>query len=257
MSDSPILKSKQYDNLPRALVVMEEASPNGKATGWHSHPRGQLLYATNGVMLVHSDLGSWVIPPNRGLWLVAGVRHNVIMSGDVLMRTAYIDARQIPHLPSQSCAIVVSPLLRELLVAASSMSPTAALDARQTRILELIVDELRVSSTMALHLPMPSDARLARICQALASNPADPADVAEWAARINVSERTLHRLFAKELGMRFAQWREQARLMLALQKMAAGQKMLSVALDCGYTSPSAFSAMFKRHFGLPPSEFYR
>lgn len=57
--------------------------------------------------------------------------------------------------------------------------------------------------------------------------------------------------------MRFLQWREQARLIHALQKIAEGQKMISVAMDCGYASPSAFSAMFKRHFGMTPSEFYQ
>ncbi|THJ32774.1 helix-turn-helix transcriptional regulator [Lampropedia aestuarii] len=257
MAHQDALKSAPYDHSPRALVVMESAWPSGASTGWHQHGKGQLLYATSGVMLVHSDIGSWVVPPNRALWLLAGMRHNVVMSGQVLMRTAYIDVQKIPQLPANSCVINVSPLLRELLVAASCISLTQVLDERHTRLLALLVDELRVSSTMALHLPMPSDARLARICQALMASPADSSSAAEWAAQIGVAERTLHRLFAKELGMGFAQWREQARLVHALQKMAKGQKLISVAMDCGYASPSAFSAMFKRHFGLPPSDFYQ
>jgi AraC-like DNA-binding protein len=67
----------------------------------------------------------------------------------------------------------------------------------------------------------------------------------------------LHRLFAKETGMTFAQWREQARLLHALRGIAAGNKVIEVALDCGYGSASAFAAMFRRHFGVSPSSFYQ
>jgi AraC-like DNA-binding protein len=33
--------------------------------------------------------------------------------------------------------------------------------------------------------------------------------------------------------------------------------VLEVALALGYASPSAFSAMFKRELGVPPSLFYK
>lgn len=57
--------------------------------------------------------------------------------------------------------------------------------------------------------------------------------------------------------MTFAQWREQARLLHALRRIAEGDKLIEVAMDCGYSSPSAFAAMFRRHFKTPPSSFYQ
>lgn len=216
-----------------------------------------MLYATDGVMVVHSDVGSWVVPPNRALWMVAGLRHNVTMSGDVLMRTAYIDETKIPSLPVDSCVINVSPLLRELLVEAVRISPTGEVGGRDGLLLDLLICELRVSSTIPLHLPMPVDARLRSICEALTRRPSDASSAADWALSIDVAERTLHRLFTKETGMTFAQWREQARLLHALRRIAEGDKLIEVALDCGYSSPSAFAAMFRRHFGVAPSSFYR
>lgn len=256
MDPHPSLKHKRFDNLPRPLVVMENLWPTGWSTGWHSHPRGQLLYATDGVMEVHSDAGSWVVPPNRALWMVASLRHNVTMSGDVLMRTAYIDETRIPSLPKESCVINVSPLLRELLVEAVKVSPTQELQGRDALLMELLVCELRVSSTVALHLPMPGDARLRSVCDALRERPSDCASAAEWARSIGLTERSLHRLFVKEVGMTFSQWREQSRLLHALRRIAMGDKIINVALDCGYSSPSAFTAMFRRHFGVAPSSFY-
>lgn len=200
MPTEPALKHKEYDNLPRPVVVMESRWQAGMSTGWHSHPKAQLLYATEGVMVVHTETGSWVIPPNRALWVATGLRHTVSMSGDVWMRTAYIDAGQVPALPQASCAINVSPLLRELLVEAVRLSPTEAPEGRDARLLALLIDEIRDSATMPLHLylPMPSDARLRSICDGLVAQPSEAASVAQWAASIHVAERTLHRLFAQE-----------------------------------------------------------
>lgn len=114
----PSEKHPHFDHLPRPLVVMENRWPAGTSTGWHTHPTGQLLYATEGVMLVNTDAGSWVVTPNRALWMLPRLRHNVTMSGDVLIRTAYIDVAKVPTLPLDSCVMNVSPLLRELLVEA-------------------------------------------------------------------------------------------------------------------------------------------
>lgn len=257
MTPHPSLKHHDYDNLPRPVVVMENRWPAGMSTGWHSHPRGQLLYATEGVMVVHTDAGSWVVPSNRALWMLTGLRHTVTMSGDVLMRTAYIDTAKIPTLPAQSCVINVSPLLRELLVAAVDIPPGELPEGRNARLIDLLIDEIRESPSLPLHLPMPSDERLRSLCNQLIANPSDASSAVHCAASIHVAERTLHRLFARETGMSFAQWREQARLIHALRRIANGDRIIEVALDCGYSSHSAFAAMFRRHFGVAPSSFYR
>ncbi|KOC24391.1 AraC family transcriptional regulator [Comamonas testosteroni] len=250
-------KHLDFHNHPRPLVAMENRWAAGTSTGWHSHPRGQLLYATEGVMVIHSNAGSWVVPPNRALWMVAGLRHSVTMSGNVLMRTAYVDEAAIKRLPKESCVINVSPLLRELLVEAVRLPVAGVLSPRDKRLIGLLIDELRVSSTVALHLPMPSNDRLRPICNALIERPDDQASATEWAQTIGVGERTLQRLFAKGVGMTFSQWREQARLLAALTAIAQGRKVIDVAMDCGYSSHSAFTAMFRRHFGAPPSAFYQ
>ncbi|TCU97177.1 helix-turn-helix protein [Paracandidimonas soli] len=42
-----------------------------------------------------------------------------------------------------------------------------------------------------------------------------------------------------------------------LQSLADGTPVVQVALEHGYSSQSAYIAMFKRHFGMTPSAFYR
>jgi AraC-like DNA-binding protein len=257
MRSHPAEKHKLYDDLAWPIVVMENRWPAGTSTGWHSHPKGQLLYATEGVMVVETAAGAWVVPPNRALWMTTGLQHTVSMTGDVLMRTAYIDEQRTPHLPAQSGVINISPLLRALLIEGARIDFSQPPSGRDARLLALLVDEFTTSAVLPLHLPMPSDARLRRICEHLRNAPADGRKAGEWAASIHVSERTLHRWFTSETGMTFSQWREQARLLQALRKLAAGDKILHVALECGYGSTSAFAAMFRRHFGVTPSSFYQ
>lgn len=257
MAAPALHRPMDWGRITRPLVAMENRWPSGRSTGWHAHPRGQLLYATEGVMAVHSDAGSWVVPPHRALWMVAGLRHNVTMSGEVLMRTAYIDATAIRRLPAASCVVNVSPLLRELLIEAVRLPMEGALSARDRRLLALLVDELRTCDTLPLHLPLPADERLRSVCSALMEQPDAARSARAWAATIGVGERTLQRLFVQGTGMGFAQWREQARLLAALTAIARGDKLIAVALGCGYASHSAFTAMFRRHFGVPPSVFYR
>ncbi len=104
---------------------------------------------------------------------------------------------------------------------------------------------------------MPNDRRLAVLCQKLIDDPSCPATLEGLAAQIHVSSRTLARLFQRELGMSFGAWRRRSRLVLALPRLAAGASVLEVALEHGYDSPSAFSAMFRRMVGVSPTGYLR
>ena len=110
---------------------------------------------------------------------------------------------------------------------------------------------------LPLHLPLPVDARLRGICARLMAQPGEQVTVAHWAQELAITERSLHRLFQKQTGMRFGQWRQQARLLRALEQLAHGSKVIDVAMDNGDTSQSAFAAMFKKHFGTTPTAFYQ
>jgi AraC-like DNA-binding protein len=72
-----------------------------------------------------------------------------------------------------------------------------------------------------------------------------------------VDPKTIQRRFARQTGMTFGQWRQQAKLILALEQLACGVKVVDVALNLGYGSPSAFATMFKRQFGTTPSAYFR
>lgn len=223
----------------------------------HTHTKHQLIYAVHGVMLVNSEGGQWVVPPTRGIWMPAGVAHAIRCIGVVHMRSIYVRPDAAPQLPETSQAVGISPLLRELIQAAAHVRQPYAPNSRDGRVMRLLLDELRALPVLPLHLPQPSDARLQRICERLQQRPDDASTLEAWATKLKVDAKTIQRLFARETGMTFGQWRQQARLLRALERLASGEKVVDTALALGYESPSAFATMFKRQFGQTPSQFFR
>ena len=240
-----------------APVVGKAAQyPVGHSTPMHQHTSAQLVHASSGVMAVSTPVGHWVVPPTRGIWVPAATPHAVRMVSAVHMRTVFVRPETRPELPTTCCVVAISPLLRELLIAATAIQQPYEADSRNARIMQLLLDELTTLPTLPLHLPLPTDPRLRRLCQALLSQPDNNATLQEWGNVVGADARTIQRLFVRETQLRFGQWRQQARLLLGLEQLAAGTRVIDVALNLGYQSPSAFTAMFKRQFGAVPSTFF-
>lgn len=217
----------------------------------HSHHQAQLIHAVSGVMLVDSARGSWVVPFGHALWIPSQVAHQIRMNGGVRMRTLFLAPLSAGALGRECQVIEVSPLLRELIVSAAD----APQGERRKALFNLLRLELQAAPPVALHVPLPADRRLAILCSRFIGNPSEASSLDDCARALNMSPRTLSRAFRRELGMSFGEWRRRARLMLSLQRLARGASILEVALDHGYQSPSAFSAMFKRRFGKSPSHY--
>ncbi|NMK50475.1 helix-turn-helix transcriptional regulator [Achromobacter sp. Bel] len=244
-----------YESSQRPVAGLAVDYEDGHRVRRHRHRRGQLLYAISGVMTVDTDAGIWVVPPTRGVWVPAWVPHGIRMSGEPRMRTVFVEPGTAAHLPEQCCVLSISPLLRELMVAAADVPLDWAPGTRDGRVMMLLLDELRQEPVLPLHLPQPSEPRLARICRAIVRHPERQAGAADWARELGVDAKTVHRLFLRHTGMTFGRWRQQARLLAAMERLARGARVLDVALDLGYDSPSAFAAMFRRAVGEPPSVF--
>lgn len=232
--------------------------PAGAATGQHLHPRHhQLIYAAQGVMVVAAAEGQWIVPLTRAIWMPAATPHSVRFVSGVQMRSLYVRPDAAPGLAQAAQVVGISPLLRELIQAAMAVPVPYAADSRDGRLMRLLLDELRALPVLPMHLPHPADARLQRICQHLQQRPGDTSTLDDWAGRLNVNPKTLQRLFTRDTGMGFGRWRQQARLLHALERLAQGERVIDAALAAGYDSPGAFATMFKRQFGQSPSGFFR
>lgn len=248
-------KGADYQDIPRPIAALADEYPPGHHDPRHHHKRAQLLYACAGVTVVITNDASFVVPPQRAVWVPAGVEHEAHMRGHVSIRTLYIEPSAHPRLPTTCQVIDVSDLLRELILEACRIPIEYDASGRDGRVMELILNELTSMNTTPLHVPMPHNERLVRVCTAILRDPAQTDALDEWAASAGMGRRTFTRTFRRETGISFATWRQTVRLMEALSRLAVGQPVTTVALDVGYNSPSAFTAMFRRAFGSAPTQY--
>jgi AraC-like DNA-binding protein len=222
----------------------------------HAHDWHQLIYASQGVMWVQTAQGDWVVPPNRAVWVPAGIEHSIEMTGSVFVQTVYLMSTLYGTLPDRCCAVNVSPFLRELIRHIVGLGMLDENDPPRARLIGVLLDQLSALPTIPLQLPWPLDERARNVAAWLRGHPDEPGVTHEVAKRFGLSVRTIERLFQKETGMTFGKWRQQLRLLQALRLLAAGRAVTEVALDVGYESSSAFIAMFKRTLGITPYRYF-
>ncbi|MGE0387296.1 MAG: helix-turn-helix domain-containing protein [Gammaproteobacteria bacterium] len=222
----------------------------------HWHDRAQLVYAESGAMTVRTDEGYWVVPPRRAVWVPAMKKHSFRMVTRVEMLTLYIEPALQPAQLDRCCVIQVSPLLHELVLRVLAFQERYDAHRREGRLVAVLIDEIEVAPTAPLHVPFPRDARLVKIARQIDAEPGDTRTLADWALNAGASERTLARRFVADTGMPFARWRQQVRLLKALQLLASGSPVTRVAADLGYESTSAFIAMFRKSLGSTPSRYF-
>ena len=243
--------------LPRPIYGQTEALPN-KVLGYrHSHPWVQFSYAISGVLEVQTAQGRFIAPPQRAVWIPAGIKHRVQSSARTQIRSLYIDNRALHAAPSSCQVVEVSPLLKELIRAFSELSVEYDQDSAEGRLADVLLDQLTHAPDMGLMLPLPADTRLQKIAAQLQKHPDSSATLNQWAQRLHLSEKTLSRLFVQQTGLTFRLWRQRLRLLSALPLLEQKQAVTEVALACGYESTSAFIAAFGEHFGSTPGEFFK
>jgi AraC-like DNA-binding protein/quercetin dioxygenase-like cupin family protein len=228
----------------------------GHRVRWHFHDRDQLLYASRGVMTVRTEEGSWVVPTYRAVWIPARLAHSISMSGAVAMRALYLKPRLASGLPRVCCVVNVSPLLKELLLHACGFPALTRRIPWQRHLIEVLLDQLERIQMVPLQLPQPGDSRARRIAALLLADPGDHRPLSEICSAAGASKRTVERLFQDEIGMTPGKWRQQLRLMEALRLLADGAKVTQAAMDAGYSTPSAFIAMFKKALGRTPRAYF-
>ena len=245
----------QLDAVVHPVVAYGRNLEKGETLPFHSHQQAQLVYASDGVITVTTSSASYVVPPQRAVWMPPGVEHRIDARSRVAMRTLYIDPLVSHSLPSVVCVLQVSPLLRELIIAAVAYGIRYEGDSPQSRLFSVILDQIGTQPMASLALPMPTDPRALRVAQSLINNPADSRELGEWSNGVGASKRTLGRIFTAQTGMSFRNWRQQRRLLRALELLAAGENVTSTSLELGYESTSAFIAMFRRCLGTTPARY--
>lgn len=249
-------RADEVEDVPRAVVGIGHDYPTSFELDWHEHRRGQFLYASSGVVAVSTPEGAWIAPPERGVWIPGGTPHAVRMVGAVQTRSVLIEPAACPSLGKGCRTVAVSPLLRQLLVNASELPLEYDEAGRDGLVMRLLVAEIESAPIIPLSVPFPTHPVLAERCHAFLERPRANDTIDQWADAMAMNRRSFTRLFRRETGMSFADWRQQACISVALPRLAEGVPVTAIALDLGYDGPASFSTMFKRVLGSTPSRYH-
>lgn len=233
---------------------------SGHKTAEYAHDAHQLTLADAGAFVVSNNFGAWTVPAGRGVWIPAGTRHSITPLPRARTRTLYVTSRAIRRPLSRlrrfggSCAVLeVGPLVRAIVdhVCVTPARPDAA---ASKHLLAVLLDQLTHQRELPLFVPTLKSPLALGVADALALDPADTPRIRDLAAELGVSDRTLERAFLADAGMTIGEWRQRARISRAIALLAAGGTVQDVALEVGYSTPSAFVAVFKKYVGTTPGK---
>src|SRR3954469_22577126 len=134
--------------------------PSGGASPVHSHPRGHLVYAARGVLSVHTERGTSIVPANRVAWTPAGFTHYHRAHGHTDMRIEFLPASLARLVPDHPAVFMASDLAREILLTRTRQrnDDGAARDhdrSARARLRRVLVDELHEAREQPLQPPEP------------------------------------------------------------------------------------------------------
>lgn len=219
-------------------------------SGLHQHGRGQLLYTRAGSARITLADRVCLLPPSRAVWIPPGVAHRAQMRQVVDYRSLYF-VPGLPGLPVEVAVLAVSDLLAAVLEPmAQAPLDSPWHEGRNAHLLALCLDEIARAPQEPMLLPMPRDRRLARWL-----DDGLPPTLGELAARAGASERTIGRIMQKETGMGYQAWRQQWRLLRAIELLAEGVSLTAAAQVLGFADASAFGAFFRQMTGSTPRAY--
>jgi AraC-like DNA-binding protein len=224
-------------------------------SGLHRHQRGQLLFTQQGCTRITLNNQLCLLPPTRAAWIPCGVPHRAVMHKTVDYRSVYVSPALAEQLPKQVRVIEVSALLRAVLEP-MAMAPfeTDWQAGRYAHLLGLCLDEIQAATEQPTLLPLPQDKRLAPLLVDLQTL---PPTLQELEKQIGASAKTIGRIFLRETGLGYQQWRQQWRLMRVIELLASGRSLGYCAFELGFASDSALIAFFKGMTGTTPRGYFK
>jgi len=212
--------------------------PQGALTALHCHGGSQFCYLHRGGGVISSQAAGVLLVAGQLCLIPAGLAHEFRVLRHSRLSLIYLDDLDGGR---ELTTHQVSPLLAGLFERLADMAESGLRDAYLT----VLAAELRQAPAAAgFMLSTALDVRLLRVLERVCRHPSIEYGLAELAADSGASVRTLNRLFSKQLGCSFRQWRQQVVMGRARQLQQQGQPLSRIALELGYGDFSAFSHAF-------------
>lgn len=227
----------------------------------HQHKKGQFLYAEGGVVHVKTNAGTHYLPARHYMWIPPNIIHAIYpSSSNVIMKNLYFPIAEKALVFYKKVGIYpINSLLIELLLFTKDWSG----DIFQTQKNKYaVVDAFRAlleqtaSRSLLLELPHPKDHRLSEIIDYLIENIHQEHLLPQLASKFSMTDKSLYRLFKKDLSMSFISYYTRLRIFKSLELlMNPNYNISEIANRVGYNSLPTFSNTFSKIMGKRPSEY--
>lgn len=245
----------KVDDITAPFYVRYDEFGAGTWADAHSHRLGHLNYTPHGTISMETADERFVSPPQYGIWIPPGVEHSCYLQHAAVYRAFYLQPELCAALPQRSCLLKISPIVKSVLADFNQRGVEIPSTPQDLRMAQVLLDQMCGSEVQGSYLPDGQTEALQEVLDALKQEPGHRLSVAEWAERVHLTERTLARHCQNELGMSLGEWRQRLRYLRAVDSLEHGQSVQSIALDLGFSTPSAFIAMFQREAGVSPDQF--
>ena len=229
----------------------------------HAHGKAQFLYIEGGLVYIVTPAKTYYLPARHYMWIPPGVPHSIHpRSPDVLMRNLYFPVSAAENIFFMRTAIYpVNDLLLHYLLFTGRWTGNVFRRNREDYTILSAFKQLlpRLSLyELPLSLPFPQDKRLKEIVEYMGLHPDNALPFESIAQRFGFSERSLSRLFRRELQMSYVQYFTILRMLQALHLLMEQRMSVSeIALAVGYSSMPTFSNTFTKIVGMRPTEYMR
>ncbi|MCW8327629.1 helix-turn-helix transcriptional regulator [Photobacterium sp. SDRW27] len=220
-------------------------------SGWHQHSKHQLLLAKNGWIVIEISQCRYFIPQGCAIWIPAQTKHKTSTQNEVELRSLFL--KEGLSLPDKVIVITVTPLLREIIDTMAHW-PWDKPYKEQFSLMAVFKEELNTALQHSIKLMLPQDRRIEPLMEMINKNLLPP-KLTEIENTIGASSKTIGRIFLRETGLNYQSWRQQWRLMKAMELLAAKHSVSTVAQMLEFSSSSAFIAFFVKYTNQTPGRF--
>ncbi len=244
------------DDLP-AYCFHQEFAPRPREQ--LSFDRHYLMYCIQGAINLEFCGRRWTLPPSYAAWIPAQTELDVFITHpmtccSVLFRPDFID-----DLPEGCVVFTMTSLARDMIYFSRRWGPDiGTFDSYAEHFFQALA---RTCTELArqpsdVWIPMGHSQGMKRALAYTQAHLHEDIALADVAAAARLSERTLVRRYAEEVGMSWRQSLRRLRMIRAVQLLSNEEEaIVQVALDSGYASLSAFNKAFREFSGYTPSEF--
>lgn len=225
------------------MSFLHHAYPLGHLTALHSHPQAQYCYLHQGGGVITGCDGGGLLVAGQLCLIPAGWAHEFRV-----LRHSRLSLLYTPQPASTTFnQLQVSPMLAGLFARLPELEEGETRDAY----LKVLRHELGLAPPLTGQLPLAADLdpRLLRVLERVCQASSVKVTLEALAVDCGASVRTLNRLFARQLGCSFRQWRERVLMGRARQLQHQGMVPAEIAGILGYEDPDAFSAALARVMG--------